>query len=168
MRYTFKIADEMVSIAPRSLADELVLAIGDEDYAIAFDHERDGRCTLDINGKRFESWVARDGDDIFLKIDGQYIKVTAFDPRSLAAGSAEGEGSVRAPMPGVVIEVLVAEGDEVVEGAKLMTIESMKLQSTVTAACDGVVRSISVAAGSECNKDDVLVEIEGHPSPSDA
>lgn len=166
MRYTFKIADEMISIAPKSLADELVLAIGDKEFAVVFDHERDGRCTLDINGQRYESWVARDGDDIFLKIEGHYIKVTAFDPRSVAAAS-EGEGSVRAPMPGVVVDVLVAEGDEVVEGAKLMTIESMKLQSTVTAACDGVVRSISVTAGSEFNKDDVLVEIEGHSASGD-
>ena len=157
MRYTFKLADEMVQVAPRSLADELVLAIGERECKLVFDHGRDGACQLKLDDRNYQSWVARDGDDIFIKIEGRYFKVTAFDPRSLVAAAAEGEGSIRAPMPGVVVDVLVAEGD----GDKLMTIESMKLQSTVKAARDGVVKRISVAAGSEFNKDDVLVEIDG-------
>tara|TARA_R110001592_G_scaffold283457_1_gene551383 strand:+ start:28655 stop:29143 length:489 start_codon:yes stop_codon:yes gene_type:complete len=161
VRYTFKLADEMVQVAPRSLADELVLAIGERECKLVFDHGRDGACQLKLDDRNYQSWVARDGDDIFIKIEGRYFKVTAFDPRSLVAAAAEGEGSIRAPMPGVVVDVLVAEGDEVVAGDKLMTIESMKLQSTVKAARDGVVKRISVAAGSEFNKDDVLVEIDG-------
>ncbi|WP_269620567.1 acetyl-CoA carboxylase biotin carboxyl carrier protein subunit [Zhongshania sp. BJYM1] len=160
MRYTFKIGDELVKVAPRSLADELVLTIGDKDCQVEFEHGKDDRCHLTLDGKSYESWVARDGDDIYLKMSGSYFKVTAIDPCAAAAGASAGAGSISAPMPGVVVEVLVAEGDRVVEGDKLLTIESMKLQSTVRAACDGVVGHIHVSAGSEFNKDDVLVEIE--------
>ncbi|CAA0091346.1 acetyl-CoA carboxylase biotin carboxyl carrier protein subunit [Zhongshania aliphaticivorans] len=160
MRYTFKIGEELVKVAPRSLADELILAIGEQDCRVVFDHGREGRCTLTLDGRSYESWVARDGDDIYLKMAGHYFKVTAIDPRAAAAGASAGAGAISAPMPGVVVEVLVAEGDIVVEGDKLLTIESMKLQSTVRAACDGVVGRIHVSEGSEFNKDDVLVEIE--------
>jgi biotin carboxyl carrier protein len=162
LRYAFKIGDELVKVAPRSLADELVLNIGDKDCRVVFEHGKEGRCTLSLDGKNYESWVARDGDDIYIKMSGRYFKVTAFDPRAAAAGASVAAGAISAPMPGVVVEVLVAEGDEVVEGAKLLTIESMKLQSTVRAACDGVVGRIHVSAGSEFNKDDVLVEIESN------
>jgi biotin carboxyl carrier protein len=160
LRYTFKIGEELVKVAPRSMADELILAIGEQDCRVVFDHGREGRCTLTLDGRSYESWVARDGDDIYIKMASHYFKVTAVDPRAAASGASAGAGAISAPMPGVVVEVLVAEGDTVVEGDKLLTIESMKLQSTVRAACDGVVGRIHVSEGSEFNKDDVLVEIE--------
>ncbi|MGJ8687165.1 MAG: acetyl-CoA carboxylase biotin carboxyl carrier protein subunit [Spongiibacteraceae bacterium] len=161
MRYTFKLAEEMIEVAPLSIAPELTLSIGDQKFDVVFDHGRDGDCMLKLNGVEYPSWVARDGDDIHVKMAGRYFMVTAFDPRALASASATSEGGIQAPMPGVVVEVLVAEGDEVTEDTKLMTIESMKLQSTIIASCAGVVKAISVEAGSEFNKDDVLIEIEG-------
>lgn len=161
MRYTFKLAEEMIEVAPLSIAPELALSIGDQDFDVVFNHGRDGDCLLKLDGVEYPSWVARDGDDIYVKIAGRYFKVTAFDPRAIASASTESAGSIQAPMPGVVVEVLVAEGDVVSEDAKLMTIESMKLQSTIVAPCAGVVKRISVEAGSEFNKDDVLIEIEG-------
>lgn len=159
MRYTFKFGDELEVIAPRSMADELVLNVGGRDCSVTFDHFRDGQCSLLLDGKSYPSWVARDGDDIYIKLGGDYHKVTAVDPRAAAAGT-EAEGSVSAPMPGVVVEVIAKEGDVVEEGAKLLTIESMKLQSSIMAPCSGTVSKITVAAGDEFNKDDVLVEID--------
>ncbi|MBB5189026.1 biotin carboxyl carrier protein [Zhongshania antarctica] len=160
MRYTFKIGDELHKVAPRSLADELVLTIGDAECRVEFEHGKGGRCNVTLDGKSYDYWMARDGDDIYIKMSGSYFKVAAIDPCAAAAGASAGAGAISAPMPGVVVEMLVREGDSVVDGDKLLTIESMKLQSTIRAACDGVVGRIHVSVGSEFNKDDVLVEFE--------
>lgn len=159
MRYTFKLADEMIKVAPRSLEDPLVLSIDGRDYTVEFEHLKNGLCNLSLGGRTYQAWVARDGDDIHMKLAGRYFKVTAFDPRSLATSKSTGEGSVTAPMPGLAIELLVAEGQNVSEGDKLLTIESMKLQSTIYAPCAGVIDSIHVAPSVEFNKDDVLLVI---------
>ena len=65
-----------------------------------------------------------------------------------------------APMPGLVTEVNVSEGDEVNEGDKLITLEAMKMLTSVGANQAGVVKAIHVAKGDAVESDDLLVEIE--------
>ncbi len=65
-----------------------------------------------------------------------------------------------APMPGLVTEVNVAKGDEVNEGDKLITLEAMKMLTSVGANQAGVVKTIHVAKGDTVESDDLLVEIE--------
>lgn len=71
------------------------------------------------------------------------------------------EGSLLAPMPGSVITVAVAEGDQVAKGDVIVVLEAMKMQHTITAPTDGVVAQLSVAAGSQVESGVVLAIIEG-------
>jgi 3-methylcrotonyl-CoA carboxylase alpha subunit len=57
---------------------------------------------------------------------------------------SEGGGAVRAPMPGKVIAVLVAEGARVQKGTPLLRLEAMKMEHTLNATCDGVITTVSV------------------------
>ena len=82
--------------------------------------------------------------------------------RSGAAGerpNAEGTGPLRAPMPGRIVKVLVAEGDEVVAGAGLVIMEAMKMENELTATRPGVVRRVHVKAGDAVERDAVLLEL---------
>ena len=67
--------------------------------------------------------------------------------------------SVRAPMPGKIIDVLVREGSTVLRGESLLILEAMKMQNEIQSPVNGTIRSISVKAGANVMKDDVLVEI---------
>jgi biotin carboxyl carrier protein len=63
----------------------------------------------------------------------------------LSAG--DGEEEIRALMPGRVIEVAVAAGDRVAQGALLLVIEAMKMQNEIRAESPGVIAKVAVAAG---------------------
>jgi acetyl/propionyl-CoA carboxylase alpha subunit len=69
-------------------------------------------------------------------------------------------GSLAAPMPGTVLRVLVAPGDQVAAGQVLMLLEAMKMELAVSAPSDGTVAAVLVAAGELVNAGQALAEIE--------
>jgi 3-methylcrotonyl-CoA carboxylase alpha subunit len=76
------------------------------------------------------------------------------------AGSAASSGSILSPMPGKVIAVDVAAGDKVTKGQKLLTLEAMKMEHTLTAPFDGVVAELNAAPGAQVQVEALLVRIE--------
>ena len=68
-------------------------------------------------------------------------------------------GSLLAPMPGSVVRVAVAEGDEVSEGQVLLWLEAMKMQHEVRAPLAGVVAELAVAAGQQVEVGEVLAVV---------
>jgi biotin carboxyl carrier protein len=73
--------------------------------------------------------------------------------------NAGGPGPLRAPMPGRIVKVLVAEGDEVVAGVGLVIMEAMKMENELSATRAGVVRQVLVKAGDAVERDAVLLEL---------
>lgn len=74
-------------------------------------------------------------------------------------GKAEKE-SVKAPMPGRIIDVLVREGSDVLRGEPVVILEAMKMQNEIQSPVNGKVISIQAKTNSNVMKDDVLVEIK--------
>ena len=81
--------------------------------------------------------------------------------RSLTAGAnaTRGPATVRAPMPGLVVRVLVETGQEVPAGAGIVVLEAMKMENELRAPAAGVVKGVRVAAGEPVEKGQVLVEL---------
>jgi len=77
-----------------------------------------------------------------------------------SAGAAAGDGAILSPMPGKVIAVEVAAGDKVIKGQKLLTLEAMKMEHSLTAPFDGVVAELNAAAGAQVQVEALLVRIE--------
>ena len=73
---------------------------------------------------------------------------------------AEGGGRVIAPMHGLLLEVMVSAGDDVVKGQTLAVLEAMKMHYEILAEVDGTVEEVSAVAGSQVAVDDVLIEIK--------
>ncbi len=69
-------------------------------------------------------------------------------------------GHVTTSMPGVVVDVLVSEGDEVKAGDGLIVIEAMKMETEIQAPVNGTVKAIHIAKGESVNPDETLIEIE--------
>ncbi len=70
-----------------------------------------------------------------------------------------GEISIRAPMPGLVVDIPVIEGQEVKAGQTVVILESMKMQNELKAPRDGVVQRISVEAGTTVEQNKPLITI---------
>ncbi|WP_374394075.1 biotin carboxylase N-terminal domain-containing protein [Sphingopyxis sp.] len=80
-----------------------------------------------------------------------------------AAGSASGgasDGAILSPMPGKIIAVDVAAGDKVTKGQKLLTLEAMKMEHSLTAPFDGVVAELNATAGAQVQVEALLAKIE--------
>ena len=87
------------------------------------------------------------------------------DPRKLggggaSGGAADGVAEIRTQMPGKVVRILVAEGDEVSTGDGVIVVEAMKMQNEMRSPKDGVVREVRAAEGNTVNAGDVLVVID--------
>ena len=77
-----------------------------------------------------------------------------------AASSGGGSGTVNAPIPGVVTEVIVKVGDSVSAGTTLLKLEAMKMENDINAPIDGTIKEIAVSAGSEVLDGQLLLVIE--------
>jgi acetyl-CoA/propionyl-CoA carboxylase biotin carboxyl carrier protein len=75
-------------------------------------------------------------------------------------GSGSSQGAITAPMPGVVIRVLAAEGDRVLPRQPLVLLEAMKMETPLVSPYEAVVRRVHVAEGDRVAGGDVLVELE--------
>lgn len=78
----------------------------------------------------------------------------------LSLTSAAVVNDIKAPMPGLILDVKVKEGQSVKEGDYLLVLEAMKMENTLTAPRDGVVKSISVKKGETVDKNELLIEME--------
>ena len=74
-------------------------------------------------------------------------------------GKSEQE-SLKAPMPGKIIDVLVREGTNVLRGEPVVILEAMKMQNEIQSPVNGKVIKVSVKANDNVMKDDVLIEIK--------
>ncbi|WP_153558201.1 pyruvate carboxylase [Roseimaritima sediminicola] len=103
---------------------------------------------------------------VFFELNGQPREVTiedrSLEPEKKAAVKADASdpGQVGATMPGMVINVAVEVGDRVKAGQKLMVLEAMKMETTITCPSDGKVSKISVDRGSQVEAGDLLVTLE--------
>lgn len=121
-----------------------------------------GEHFLEIDGRQERIFVAVRGDVHFVHWRGRVHRVEALDALERARRAADPAGGaevLQAPMPGTVVEVAVAAGEAVSAGQRLMTIESMKLQTAIHAPADALVGEVCVAAGDTFDQGDVLVRL---------
>jgi biotin carboxyl carrier protein len=100
-----------------------------------------------------------------VSIEGRSIEVRLFDPKRLRGSSSanehgEGVAEIKTAMPGKVVRVLVAEGDEVEKGDGVIVVEAMKMQNEMKAPKSGKVIAVKAAEGAAVNAGEVLVAIE--------
>lgn len=74
--------------------------------------------------------------------------------------SARQVREIRAPMPGLVLEVSVSEGQEVMEGDRILILEAMKMENSICIHASAKISKILVARGQPVDKNQVLVELE--------
>lgn len=98
-------------------------------------------------------------------IEGRLYEGQVLDERAMLlaqrrGGLDSGSGEVNAPMPGLIVKIPVAVGDEVSKGQTVAILESMKMQNELKSPIDGVVKDIKVSEGQTVDKNASLVHIE--------
>ena len=102
-----------------------------------------------INGNDYEVMVnSVEGNTADVTVNGTGYKVEMENAPAAPAAKAAGEGqTVTSPLPGVIIEVSVKEGQAVKAGQKVAVIEAMKMENEIQAPADGTVTAVLVGKG---------------------
>ena len=79
--------------------------------------------------------------------------------KTSSPATPKGAGFIKSPLPGVILNVHVREGDAVKVGTKLITLEAMKMENNINADKDGVIKSVRIKTGDSVLEGDVLIEI---------
>jgi len=106
-----------------------------------------GRYLVEINGKKYETSLETPLD--------QLIKTLGFQ-----TNGGPDVDSVIAPMPGLLLEVLVQVGDRVEKGDRLLVLEAMKMENIIGSPREGTIKKIMVGQGDTVDKKQLLLEIE--------
>jgi biotin carboxyl carrier protein len=124
-----------------------------------------------VEGRPVKAWLVRDGERIYVAVDGREFVVAEFQPGSVRPGEADEKGAetgwrVKAPMPGKVTKIAVAAGDEVHKNQTLIIVEAMKMENEIKTAVDGIVAKVHVAVGDRVDAERPLIEIAKKSSSS--
>lgn len=125
---------------------------------------RHGQVSLTVDRKAYGISIEGSTSKIAVTLAGQRYGIAIEDERERAAGLAArarsgGAGPVKAVMPGVVVDLLVKPGQEVVAGQPLLILEAMKMQNEIGAPADGRVADVHVAKGQAVGAGERLVTL---------
>lgn len=162
MRDAFRIdaAEHEVWLARTADGGHALHALG-QVVPVAMALDASGTGTLTVGTTRLPVTIATRGDDVFVHLDGAAWRLSHRHPllRAAADAHAGADDEIRAPMPGTAVSVAVSAGDRVSRGATLMVMESMKLETTITADRDATIAQVHVAAGRTFDRDALLVTL---------
>ncbi len=148
---TFEIDDE-------HLQSMDVIETSDHTYHIIDKHQSVQAKVLqsDYNSKTYKVQVNNSVYDVVISTPlDQQIEHMGF-----ALGSSKQVNSIKAPMPGLILEMNVAVGDDVQENDTLLILEAMKMENVITSPRAGRIKSIEAQKGNAVEKNQLLIEFE--------
>lgn len=143
-----------------------VLEIGNKEYSAEIKEVTTERAEVVVNGQPYSVKLKEFGSRKMPEV--LQVQPLASRPttkpvvkpketaRQESSGDAEG---IRAPLPGLILEVLVKEGDRVTSGQNIVLMEAMKMENQVQAPYDGEVHKIHIKPGETVDEEQLLVEI---------
>ena len=148
------------------------LAVTVDGLPLSIDYEevdRLGQVAVRVDNRSFGISIEGDEHAVVATIAGHLYAVEIEDERERAAHAAQraaarGGGVIKSVMPGIVVQVLVKEGEKVEKGQALLVLEAMKMQNEIAAPTDAVVKQIHVAEREAVGSGARLVTLAAPPS----
>lgn len=140
------------------------LTINGNKYEVDILNVEDNIAEVEVNGTKYQVEVDRQIQATKTpKLVRSVVSPSTDSAKSIQKTSSpsdlKGAGHIKSPLPGVILNVHVKEGDVVKIGDKLLTLEAMKMENNVNADKEGKIISIKVKAGDSVLEGDLLIEI---------
>jgi 3-methylcrotonyl-CoA carboxylase alpha subunit len=145
--FVFRHPDGEISIEVTTSGTGWSLRIGCRCFEATAELGPHDRLAITLDGIRSAPILLAHASSIAVFIGGESWHLEEIDPFAPPEGADAGAGRLTAPMPGRVIELLVAPGAAVRKGEPMMVIEAMKMEHTIAAPRDGIVAAVNFAAG---------------------
>jgi len=168
MLYQVTVNDRTVAVRLRRDGDIVFAAVDDgQEQAVQLSGVRGVLCSLTLGSERFEVMAARSRDGVDVAIAGVSYRAEVMDETharlatlTAARGGSHGRRDLKAPMPGLVVKVLVEPGQEVAAGQPLVVLQAMKMENELSLPRGGTVSAIGVAAGQTVEAGQVLASVD--------
>ena len=143
---------------------EYKYTINGNKYEVVVGDITDNIATLTVNGEEYTVEMEKQPEPekkkpVLGKPAGASTSNASDEPVANKA-AVNKNNAIKAPLPGVITDILVAEGDEVKAGDTVIVLEAMKMANNLAAEKDGKVTAICVKIGESVMEDDALVVIE--------
>ncbi|MCA9982100.1 MAG: hypothetical protein KDD89_14750 [Anaerolineales bacterium] len=145
MKLKIKLNDEEHELLVTRTGDQIAVVRDGREMVLTVREVDENSMTIEHAGQLLRLAGAKNGDKRQLWVNGRYVNYERVQKRAGAGATAA--GSLSASIPAVVSEILVAVGDEVAAGDKLILLESMKMVIPIQAPEDGVVTAVKCAVG---------------------
>jgi biotin carboxyl carrier protein len=165
-RHRFEVDGEIQTVVVDETDGLTRVTIGDEAPILADTTLSGvpGMISMVIDGQPVRAYVARDGRNFRVTVQGRTFLIAAAGSRkrgrSAVGGSNDHPGKISAPLAGVLIEARVAVGGTIEAGETVLVIEAMKMQNEIQAPLPGTVTAIHFAAGARVEKGEIVLEYE--------
>jgi biotin carboxyl carrier protein len=159
---------EEFEVEVRRSGDKLSALVGDRVYDLEVSEPEKNVFLFKDRGKISEAMVsspAPSGDTYSVRVGSSEHDVKLTDPKRLRGSAVDshavgGKAEIKTAMPGKIVRILVADGDEVKKGDGLIVVEAMKMQNEMRSPIDGHISGIRVADGDTVRAGDVLLMVE--------
>ncbi len=164
MKYITTIDDKQFAV---EIIDEKHVNVDGKIYEIDFESVSGQPVySLIVNGRSHESYIYQGDDNWQVLMRGRLYPVKVEDEREMRLRAAAGGGvaetgefHLRAPMPGLVVAVPIAEGQPVKKGQVILILESMKMQNELKSPRDGTMGRIRVKPGESVEQKQTLLSL---------
>ncbi|PTT24885.1 acetyl/propionyl/methylcrotonyl-CoA carboxylase subunit alpha [Pseudomonas sp. HMWF021] len=116
--------------------------------------------TLEIDGLRQRHAWRIDGEALWLFTHPGSLRLEDRTHALISSQSSVSSGTLKAPMDGAIVDVLVSEGSPVSKGQLLVVLEAMKMEHPLKAGIDGVLKRVQVKVGDQVKNRQVLLQVE--------
>ncbi len=138
--------------------------INGNQYEVDINGIEDNIAQIEVNGTPYEVALDREIKQSKTPKLMRSVSIPSTDSHPSVAKTSspaapKGGGNIKSPLPGVVLDLHVKEGDTVKIGQKLLTLEAMKMENNIDSDKDGTVVSLKVAKGDNVMEGDILIVI---------
>ena len=156
--YQVKANEFIFSLSPDMIYEIDVLRLSPAEFHIIKDHRNVSAKIIeeDAFGKKLK--IEIDGNSFTVEIKDELDQV--LEQMGFGKASIKQVKEIKAPMPGLVLEIAVTDGQEVKEGDKLLILEAMKMENSIIIQTSAIIKKVSVSAGQAVEKGQVLLELE--------
>ncbi|MDO7220876.1 acetyl/propionyl/methylcrotonyl-CoA carboxylase subunit alpha [Acinetobacter nosocomialis] len=151
-----QIADQQIQLQVSSVNNTFTAQFCDQSVCIDVLERTSEYLVYLIDGIRRRVQYVLDSDQLYLDRDNGNIVIRNVTYAAPEATDVAGDGKIRAPMDGAVVNILVNKGDQVVRGQTLLVLEAMKIQQQIKADVDGVVEDVLGQQGQQVKKRQML------------
>lgn len=156
--FLLTVNDTELSIAPDAIDSLDNIAISEGQFHILKDNKAFKAEIIEADYANKSITVSVNGNHYNVKIADKFDRLVK--QIGLTIGNASKTNIIKSPMPGLVLQVMAAVGQQVNKGETLLILEAMKMENAIKAPADAVIKAIKVEKGTAVDKGQLLIELE--------